>query len=273
MAEPANRGEAAGTHWDPTQYLKFTDHRLRPQLELMDRVPLTAPNLIYDLGCGSGNGTRRLAARWPNATVYGLDNSREMIDKASSEPSDIHWIEASVKDWTPDVAPNLIYSNAALQWVDGHETLFPQLVSHLAPGGCLAVQVPLSWGAPSHRLMREVLTNGGPGNTPIGDDALRATVGRKWVDEPEAYYDLLSGCTESLDIWSTEYVQVLSGPDPVLEWVSGTGLRPILNGLSDTDREIYLTTYRERLRTLYPTRSNGHTLYPFPRLFIVALAK
>ena len=119
--------------------------------------------------------------------------------------------------------------------------------------------------------MRETLAAGGPGNTPLGDEALRTTVGRKWVDDPEDYYDLLAGCTSSLDIWSTEYIQVLSGDDPVLEWVSGTGLRPILNGLNDADRDVFLSVYRERLRTLYPTRPDGPTLYPFPRRFIVAV--
>ena len=271
MSTHASRGEAAGTYWNPAQYLKFTDHRLRPALELLDRVPLAAPKVIYDLGCGSGNVTRHIANRWPDATVYGMDNSQEMLDKAASEPSAIHWIEGDVKTWSPEETPDLIYSNAALQWVDGHDTLFPSLISHLAPGGCLAVQVPLSWGAPSHRLMRETLATGGPGHTPIGDEALRATVGRKWVDDPEDYYDLLAGCTSSLDIWSTEYIQVLSGEDPVLEWVSGTGLRPILNGLNEADRDVFLRVYRERLRTLYPTRPDGYTLYPFPRLFIVAV--
>jgi len=271
MSVHANRGEAAGTYWNPAQYLKFTDHRLRPALELLDRVPLAAPKVIYDLGCGSGNVTRHIANRWPDATVYGMDNSQEMLDKAASEPSAIQWIVGDVKTWSPEETPDLIYSNAALQWVDGHDTLFPSLISHLAPGGCLAVQVPLSWGAPSHRLMRETLAAGGPDNTPIGDEALRTTVGRKWVDAPEDYYDLLSGCTSSLDIWSTEYIQVLSGDDPVLEWVSGTGLRPILNGLNDADRDVFLSVYRERLRTLYPTRPDGSTLYPFPRLFIVAV--
>jgi trans-aconitate 2-methyltransferase len=251
--------------------LKFSDHRARPALELLDRVPLDAPKVIYDLGCGSGSMARLMAERWSAATVYGLDNSPEMLQRAASEPSRVHWVEADIRTWTPESAPDLIYSNATLQWVDDHQELFPRLLSFLSPGGCLAVQMPLSWSMPSHRLMRETLADGGPDNTPIGDAALRAAVARKWVDDMEVYYDLLIPHTSHLDIWATEYLQVLAGEDPVLEWVKGTGLRPILNGLNDTDREVFLATYRQRLLQTYPTRADGHTLYPFRRLFIVAL--
>jgi len=260
------------TRWDPEQYLRFSDHRLRPQLELLDRVPLPSPELIYDLGCGTGSRTRIIAARWPPATVYGLDSSAEMIQKASAEPAPIQWIEADLSTWQPDVAPDLIYSNATLQWVPGHIELFPRLISLLRPGGCLAVQMPLSWDAPSHVLMRETLATAGPGGTALGTAELHKAVARKWVDGSEAYYDLLVNQARTLDIWETQYLQILSGEDPVLEWVSGTGLRPILNGLDDAERAVYLTEYRRRLRAAYPVRPNGLTLYPFKRLFIIATA-
>lgn len=93
----------------------------------------------------------------------------------------------------------------------------------------------------------------------------------RWVDNAEVYYDLLAGVARSVDIWETEYLQILDGADPVLEWVMATGLRPILHELDEASREIFLATYRQRLRQAYPTRANGRTLYPFRRLFIVAL--
>jgi trans-aconitate 2-methyltransferase len=258
------------TRWDPDLYLRFSDHRLRPALELLDRAPLAAPQTIYDLGCGAGELTRIIASRWPTAAVHGLDSSAEMLQKASAEPGPVRWIEADVSQWRPDEPPDLIYSNAALHWVDGHTQLFPQLVSFLRPGGCLAVQMPLSWGAPSHVLMRETLANGGPNGAALGTTQLRQAVARKWVDEADEYYDLLAGRAATLDIWETEYLQVLSGDDPVLEWVKGSGLRPILNGLDDAERDLFLAEYRQRLRAPYPVRPDGRTLYPFRRLFIVA---
>lgn len=270
MTTQPNQGRMAGRHWDPNQYLKFEDHRLRPALELLDRIPLQEPQVIYDIGCGAGQITHLMAERWPEAKVYGLDNSPEMLAKASAKPSAIEWIEADINSWTPDEKPDLIYSNATLQWVTEHNRLFPRLASLLQVGGCLAVQMPLSWGMPSHRLMRETLVDGGAGGAMLGSEELRQSVGRKWVEDAAEYYDLLEGVCSNVDIWETEYLQILSGDDPVLEWVRGTGLRPILNGLEDAEREQFLAEYRQRLRTAYPMRANGHTLYPFRRLFIVA---
>jgi trans-aconitate 2-methyltransferase len=267
QAGPGPRGE---TTWDPGQYLRFADHRLRPSLDLLARVPLRTPGVVYDIGCGAGEQARMMADQWPDATVYGVDSSSEMLEKSAATPSRVTWQQADVRSWQPATPPDLIYSNAAFQWVDGHAKLFPRLVGTLAPGGCLAVQMPLSWSSPSHTIMRQTLEDGGPGGTPLGNDALRATVGRKWVDDADEYYDLLTPHTASLDIWETEYLQELSGPDPVLEWVKGTGLRPILNGLSDAERAVYLEEYARRLRAAYPERPNGRTLYPFRRLFIVA---
>jgi trans-aconitate 2-methyltransferase len=261
---------ADGAKWDPQQYLKFSGHRLRPAIELLDRVPLKAPGLIYDLGCGTGQVTTFLAERWPEATVNGLDNSKEMLERAKARSGTVGWIEADIEGWIPDEKPDLIYANASLHWVQGHQVLFPRLVGFLQRGGCLAVQMPLSWGAPSHRLMRETLADGGGAGKALGTEELRREMDRNWVEEPEAYYDMLSGSTKSLDIWESEYFQVLEGPDPVLEWVKGTGLRPIFNGLGDQEREIFLVEYARRLSDVYKTRSDGRTLYPFRRLFLVA---
>lgn len=270
MSTQPHQGQLAGTQWNPSQYLKFADHRLRPALELLSRVPLTDPKVIYDLGCGPGEITRMIADQWPDAEVYGLDNSKEMLDRAAAQRGTIQWIEADIERWSPPTPVDLIYSNATLQWVPGHPELFLRLVSFLNPGGCLAVQMPLSWGMTSHRLMRETLANGGPGGSSLGSEDLRTAVARKWVEDAAVYYDLLVERAASLDIWEVEYLQVLTGEDPVLEWVKGTGLRPILNGLDDAEREIFLAEYRRRLREAYPLRANGATLYPFRRLFIVA---
>ncbi len=263
-------GQDDSDPWNPKQYLRFSDHRLRPAIELLEHVPLESPKLIFDLGCGTGNVTRIVAERWHSARVYGVDNSKDMLQKARNEAAEIQWIEADIENWTPDEAPDLIFSNAALHWVERHQDLFPRLAGLVNRGGCLAVQMPLSWDATSHRLMRETLADGGAAGRPLGTAVLRAAVARRWVEDAEFYYDLLAGDARSVDIWETEYLQVLEGTDPILEWVKGTGLRPILNGLEDDERDIFMTEYRGRLRDAYPIKPNGYTLYPFRRLFIVA---
>jgi trans-aconitate 2-methyltransferase len=133
--------------------------------------------------------------------------------------------------------------------------------------------MPLSWGLPSHRLMRATLASCGPQGGPLGSPQLRQSVERKWVEDAQVYYNLLAGRSSALDIWETEYLHVLEGDDAVLEWVKGTGLRPILNGLDDPEREIFLQEYTRRLRQAYPMRADGRTLYPFRRLFLVAIAR
>ena len=268
--DEAHPSRPAGTRWDPGQYHRFTDYRLRPALELLDRVPITGASIVYDLGCGSGNVTRVIAERFAGARVAGVEISSEMLAKAAEPPGRIEWIQADIAGWKPERAPELIYSNAALHWIDDHAALFPSLFGFVAPGGCLAVQMPLSFSMPSHVLMRETLANGGVNGSRLGDEALAAAVVRKWVLDAGEYYDLLAPEAASVDIWETEYIQRLEGDDPVLEWVKATGLRPILNGLDGDDCACFVEVYRERLRRKYPRRADGHTLYPFRRLFMVA---
>ena len=212
-----------------------------------------------------------LAERWLEAKVLGLDSSKQMLEKAKAGGGNVSWIEADVSSWSPDVAPDLIYSNATLHWVEDHQSLFPRLVSFLNSGGCLAVQMPLSFDVPSHRLMRETLGDGGQDGRALGTSELRKAVARRWVENTDVYYGLLADRVRHLDIWKTEYLQVLEGEDPVLEWVKATGLRPVLNGLEGSERERFVEIYRQRLRKAYPRKANGKTLYPFPRLFIVAV--
>lgn len=258
------------TRWNPEQYLKFGDHRLRPGLELLERIQSATPRLICDLGCGTGKLTRLLAERWPAAQVVGIDHSREMLSEARGEKSAVQWVAADLRDWQPESPPDLIYSNATLHWLEDHRELFPRLLSLLKPGGVLAVQMPLSWDMPSHVLMRAVLEEGRGDSGPLGTEELRQTTARKWVEEAEIYYDLFSAHCQQIDIWKTEYLQRLTGDDPVLEWVKGTGLRPVLDGLDKGQQEPFLAEYRSRLRKAYPRREDGSTLYPFRRLFMVA---
>lgn len=184
-----------------------------------------------------------LAGRWPAATIFGVDNSKAMLERAAAEPGAIRWIEADVRSWSPGEQPDLIFSNATLHWVEDHRRVVPRLLRFLKAGGCLAVQMPLNRDAPSHRLMHETLENGGPGGGPLGTEELRLAVARNHVQDVDVYYELLADCSTSVDIWTTEYWQVLEGRDPVLEWVKGAGLRPMLHGLNDQEREMFLDEY------------------------------
>jgi len=249
--------------WDPATYLAFAGERTRPAAELLARIPLEDPKQVADLGCGPGNSTALLAARWPNAAIAGIDPSESML--AEAETSSVHacWVKADIATWTPDKPCDVIFSNAAFQWLDQHETLLPRLMAQVAGGGAFAFQVPRNFDAPSHVLMREV-ASGGPWRARLSH------VRRMGVLSPEKYFDLLSPGATRLDIWETEYLHVLEGDDPVFRWVSGTGLRPYADELSGGEREDFLAAYRAQLRLAYPRRPDGSTLFPFRRLFVIA---
>ncbi len=251
--------------WDPSQYQRYGGLRLRPALDLLAQVDHPDPQLIYDVGTGRGDMARLMAERWPQARVIGTDTSAEMLNAAAETASRVEWVEADVADWAPRQAPDIIFSNAVLHWVEDHESVFARLAESLAPGGSLAVQMPLSWGEPSHRLMRETLTAGS-----MGTEALRSGLSHAPVGDAGFYHRLLSPHFESINIWITRYLQVLTGDDAVFEWVSGTALRPVLAALDDEDRSLFIDTYKAALSDVYPTDANGTTLFPFPRLFIVA---
>jgi trans-aconitate 2-methyltransferase len=255
--------------WDPRQYSRFSDYRLRPALDLLARLGHEDPRLIYDIGTGRGEMARLMADRWPNSTVIGTDTSADMLAEAAQVPSRVRWVEHDVRTWDPPERPDIIFSNAVLHWVPDHDELIVRLVESLAPQGLLGIQMPLSWREPSHRLMREILAGSG-GSGPIGPQELRERLGRRPVADPGHYHSLLRSRCVRLDVWETVFYQELTGAEPVLEWVKGSALRPVLEGLDDIDRDRFLVVYRTELKSAYPRQPDGLTLYPFPRVFIVA---
>lgn len=225
---------------------------------------MSVPSAICDLGCGAGQITRRLAARWPAARVTGVDSSAAMLADAQREPSGITWIEEDIATWVPARPVDLVFSNAALHWLDGHERLLPRILGFLRPGGVLAMQMPRNHGEPSHTAIRDAV-DAGPWR-----ERLRPLLRLRPVAEPEAYAELLLPRVTSLDIWETIYLHLLPGENPVVQWTSGTGLRPILAALEGAERNAFLTDYAKRVTAAYPARPDGLTVFPFRRLFVVA---
>jgi trans-aconitate 2-methyltransferase len=250
--------------WSPERYLAFADHRTRPAIDLLARVPLQQAERVADLGCGPGNSTRLLVERWPAATVVGIDSSSDMLASAGQSAVGATWVEANIATWAPDGPFDLIYSNAALHWVGDHERLLPRLLGCVRPGGVLAVQMPRNFEAPSHALLRATAESG------PWADRLAEVLDWRPVAAPEWYYDLLAPQAAALDIWEAVYLHVLEGDDPVLRWTRSTALRRIMQALDEADFAAFEVDYAARLREAYPRRADGRTLFPFRRLFIVA---
>lgn len=251
--------------WDPDRYLRFADHRTRPGLELITRIPDVTAHRIVDLGCGTGHLTVRLAERWPDAEVTGIDSSDEMIERARRDHTDITWIVDDIERWEPPQPVDIIFSNATLHWLDDHEHVFARLRTHLAAGGVLAVQMPDNWDAPTHRIPAEILDEG---EWPA---AARSALLRDRLSPPETYARRVQ--PSEVDMWRTTYFQRLGGDDAVWTWVTGSLLRPVLAALDDADRKRFAGTCKRRYAAVYPPGPDGITTVPFSRFFLVAQAE
>jgi trans-aconitate 2-methyltransferase len=247
--------------WDPTLYLSFDDHRARPFHDLLARVGATAPRQVVDLGCGPGHLTGLLTARWPGAAVSAVDSSPDMVAAARERGVDARQVD--VVDWMPGPDTDVVVTNAVLQWVPSHLRLLPRWLAALPPGAWFALQVPGNFGAPSHVLVRELLDE--PRWRGLAD-----VRGADAVPEPGGYADLLADAGADADVWETTYLQRLTGPDPVLGWISGSALRPVRDALSDEDYAAFRTELAPRLLAAYPARPDGSTWFPFRRIFAVA---
>ena len=350
--------------WNPHQYLKFAAERTQPCRDLAARIAVPEARRIIDLGCGPGNSTAVLRARWPQAEITGLDSSAEMIERASREYPHHLWIAGGIAEWAAGgiaewaaggksesaaggisesaaggksesaaggisewaaggisewaaggiaesaaggksesaaggisewaaggIAESaaggksesaaggisesaaaagepydIVFSNAALQWVEDHARLYPQLLSRVAPAGALAIQIPGNIDALPHRLMRE--TAASPPWSPWFPPGKL----REWHHhEMDFYYDVLAPHAARLDLWATEYLHILPDVAAIVEWYKSTGLRPFLNALeSDAARERFMADYLARLRPHFPPRPAGGVLFPFRRLFLIA---
>lgn len=252
--------------WDPKTYLAFGAERGRPASDLLARIPLLAPKRVADLGCGPGNSTALLRARWPSPEIVGLDNSPEMLRDARASGVEARFVQADIATWRPDAPYDVIFSNAALQWLEDHERLIPRLFSFVTPGGAFAFQVPRNYDELCQVLLRELAAE------PRWTEKLSRV--RDWWNglAAQRYYDLLAPHARHIDLWETRYYHVLEGEDAVFRWMLGTSLRPFLAALDAADADKFATEYRRALATSYPCQADGRTIHRFLRLFLVASA-
>jgi trans-aconitate 2-methyltransferase len=252
--------------WSSDQYLKFADERTRAARDLLAQVPLQSPRLVYDLGCGPGNSTELLIARYPQARVIGVESSPDMLAKARQSYPDAKFIEGDLASWQPQEEPELLFANAVFQWVPDHLFVLRRLLDALPRGGVLAVQMPDNLDEPSHVAMRETAAAG-----PWASKLAKLGRVRDRLPLPAGYYDALKPASAQIDIWHTIYNHPLDGPDGIVEWVKGTGLRPYIDPLTADERQAYLSEYRQRIARAYPLAADGKVLLRFPRLFIVSV--
>ena len=252
--------------WNAESYLRFEDERTRPARDLLAQVPLEDARRIVDLGCGPGNSTELIVARYPHAEIVGLDSSRTMLEAARKRLPAVEFVQADLEAWRPAPGTDLLFANAVFQWLPGQMQILHRLLDALPAGGVLAVQMPDNLDEPSHVAMREAAA-AGPWAAKLGE----AVAARAVLPAPSAYYDLLKPLCRRLDIWHTVYNHPLAGADAVVDWVKATGLRPFTDPLEAEERAAFLADYTARVARAYPPLHDDRVLLRFPRLFIVAV--
>ncbi|WP_341677683.1 trans-aconitate 2-methyltransferase [Niveibacterium sp. SC-1] len=252
--------------WSASQYGKFEDERNRPIRDLLAQIPLDSPRCVVDLGCGPGNSTELLLQRFPAADVIGVDNAPDMLAAARKRLPQLRFESADIASWAAPSRVDLLFANASLQWVPDHARLMPALLAQLAPGGCLAVQMPDNLDEPAHRLMREIAAE-----APWADTLREAVRAREARHDAPWYYRHLQAAGGQVNIWRTVFHHPLAGgATAVVEWFKGSGLRPFLDPLDEALRARFLQRYTAAVAEAYPALPDGSVLLPFPRLFFVA---
>ncbi|MBP0635195.1 trans-aconitate 2-methyltransferase [Cupriavidus sp. AcVe19-6a] len=252
--------------WSARQYVAFEDERTRPVRDLVAAIPNEIVRNAVDIGCGPGNSTEVLLARYAGASITGLDSSDDMVDAARKRLPDVQFRVADIGAWDDPGPYDVILANAVLQWLPDHASLFPKLVSKLSEGGTLAVQMPDNLEEPAHRLMRQVAAE-----SPWAEQLASASKARAERSPAQWYYQLLRPLCRRVDVWLTTYHHPLAGgAAAVVEWFKGSGLRPFLQPLDEAGRVAYLARYESEIAKAYPALPDKSVLLPFPRLFIVA---
>jgi trans-aconitate 2-methyltransferase len=252
--------------WSAQQYLKFEDQRSRPARDLAAQIPLSDPRRIVDLGCGPGNSTEILRARYPNAEIVGLDSSPDMLAKARARLPGVSFVEGNLETWPPPAGVDLLYSNATFQWVPDHLAVLERLLAALPEGGVLAVQMPDNGDEPSHALLRKIAAH-----EPWVGLLASANIIRDGLPPVSTYYDRLRPRCRAFDIWHTLYEHPIDDADGIVEWFKGSRLRPYLDALGKDRAPEFLAAYTAEIARAYPPQFDGKRLLRFPRLFIVAV--
>lgn len=256
--------------WSAAQYLKFNSERTRPSQDLLARVPLESPSRVVDLGCGPGNSTEVLAARFPTARISGMDSSPDMIAKAKTTLPGVEFTQSDLTTYKPTEPVDLFFCNAVLQWIPiaSRIKIVTDLIQSQPAGGVFAYQVPNNLSEPSHRAMRDVAAREPWAGLLRSDQPLRSE-----IETPQQLYDQIGPHCSSIDIWQTSYQHVLGSHNEMVEWLKGTGLRPFIDPLPEPERQGFLDEYIKELKKAYPLSFDGRVVFPFPRLFVVAVRK
>lgn len=252
--------------WNSELYTRFVKERTQPASDLAAKIALTDPKSIIDIGCGPGNSTRVLAERFPHAHIIGADNSPQMIEQARRDNPDIEFtLFDAAKDFDRlNGRFDAVFSNACIQWIPDHPALLKKMMACLNDGGILAVQTPMNYDEPIHRIIGEI-SDSPKWKIRLGTPRIfhNLTQGE--------YFDLLAEISSDFTIWETVYCHRMPSHESIMEWYKGTGLRPYLSALSPDDARLFEDEVFQEVKKAYPIQKNGEIIFRFPRFFFTAV--
>ncbi len=251
--------------WNCELYLKFEAERGQAARDLIARIPPLAPRRIVDLGCGPGNSAALLANYFLGAEIVGIDTSDAMLAAACERAPYARFLHQDFREWAPDEPVDLVFANAALHFAPDHHLFIPKLLSWLNPGGVLAVQMPNVLQDAAHALMRMVAVDG-----PWTEKLAPVAKSRAAIGSLDDYYAWLAPLSRMVDLWQTTYVHPLDGAQAIVDWFSGSALRPFLEKLDADEQTAFLAHYRRELEMAYTPQDDGKVLLLYPRLFFIA---
>lgn len=251
--------------WNPDLYMQFKSERTQPSIDLIDRINPVEPKTIIDIGCGPGNSTQVLGRRWPKAEITGLDSSVAMIKKAKQDYPHQEWIVADALTYASEIKYDIVFSNAAIQWISNHEDLLKRFYGMLSDDGLVAIQIPLFWDMPLGKIIDHTAKDGRWREQTEGVSNLFT------IHNYSFYYDHLSDLFNSIEIWETQYLHVLNSHLSILKMMRSTGLKPYLDKLDhDSEKNQFEKEVLGKVEKTYLKQKNGKVLLPFKRLFFIA---
>lgn len=254
--------------WNANDYMKFGRERTQPAIDLVKRIPADDDGKlkILDIGCGAGNSSAALAARFVNANIIGMDSSENMLESARKAYPDITFVKADANNVHNEFDRDfdIVFSNACIQWLPNHSELLKNIMSLLKEGGVMAIQLPVNHEEPIHKIISEISLN----------DKWKGKCGLPSVFHilsQGGYYDVLARISSDFELWETTYCHRMKSHNAIIDWYRTTGLKPYLDLLSDVDKADFESDILARVKELYPIQENGEVIFRFPRLFFIAI--
>lgn len=248
--------------WSPELYLQFSNERGKPTADLIKSIGEVKPNSIADVGCGPGNSSFQLLKRWPMASIKGFDSSVNMIDEAKKRVPGVDFHVRKIEAGKMFGNYDLIFSNAAIQWIPDHNLLFNSFYESLNSNGLLAIQLPMFFNMKLGRIIKNIA------ESPRWNSNLRSITNSFFIHSGYEYYDMLiEAGFKSISMWETSYMHIFPSHESILEMISSTALRPYLDLLNNEDGEIFTQLVRNGIAKEYKNQNNGNVIFPFIRLF------